>query len=184
MKKQKNFHTHAKGFTLFEMLVYIALLALVAAPALSITWIFIQDHIYAERLAKIDDDGAFVLGIITEQGKKSKAINGATIFNTNPGKLVLTLSTNDTVTIESYQKTITQQSGVLTITKLRFFKNNETPVDITSDMWTVKNFTLQNLSSTKAATIGITLGLTSANQTLSKPYAVERTFTTSLTLWP
>lgn len=175
--------SRSQGFTLIEMLVYIALVTLVMVPALSMTWMFVQDHIFAERLAALDDEGMFILQTITNKGKSANALHGASVWNTNPGKLVLTMANGDIVTIDTYQKTIVEQGQPRTITALRVTTNSDAPMDLTSTRWTVTKFTLQNLSSLKASTINITLGLAAANPT-SSPYDVERTWTTSLTLWP
>ncbi len=170
------------GLSLVEYVIYIGIAAVVLVAMVSYAWILINDQTKQERLAEVNDVGAYVLETIVYETERASMIGGSTVYGTNPGKLVLNFSSGPNVTFETYQTTVYLGDTPVTITKLTRQEGTGLPVDITGDNINITNFVLTDLSKTGATTVAIDLTLNSLNPEDSKVYESENSWTTSVTL--
>lgn len=171
-----------KGFTLIEFIIYIGIVTLVLIASLTFAWTLINDQIKQERLIEVNDNGSFVLEKISYYTKRAASLDAQTIYDINPGKLVLNYSSNPQVIIDTYQKEVTLGEISTTIIKLRIKIGAEPAIDIISDKINVTNFIITDLSNASAVTLKIDLSLEAVNPSKSKTYEAQNSWTTSFTL--
>ncbi|NQT50352.1 prepilin-type N-terminal cleavage/methylation domain-containing protein [Candidatus Kuenenbacteria bacterium] len=171
-----------KGFTLIEIIIYLGIVTVLLTACLSFAWVIINDQIKQEQLTEVNDAGTFVLDKITYHSKRANAINAQTLYDLNPGKLILNYVSGPQITIDTYEKQITLGDTQTTITKLRLQHGSDPAVDITGDKINVTNFTISDLSNANAYTIQIEFAIETVNPTNSKTYEAQNSWTTSVTL--
>ncbi len=170
-----------KGFTLIELLIYIGISLIVITSLLSTAWIVIQDQIKQERFEEVYSTGTFILDKISYLEKRANTLAGSTVYDTNPGKITLTFTSNPSITIDTYQKDITIAGSTITITKLRWTEGSNPSIDLTSDRVNVSQFILKDLSSGSAKTTKIDMTLESVNPTGSTVYGAQYTWSSTIT---
>lgn len=171
-----------RGFTLIELIVYICLTSIVLMSSLSISFLIINDQIKESVIAEVNGNGEFVIEKIAYLAKRAGAVNAETIYNANPGKLVLDYAVNPQITIDTYDKQIVLNGAAVTIKKLRFKQGAGAAVDLTSDRVNVANFSLINLSGLNSVSIEADLSLESVNPSSSAAYASENSWSVPVTL--
>lgn len=170
-----------KGFTLIELVLYIALVGMILTTALTFTWTIIQDQNKQASLSEAYYNFSFAAEKISYYLERASSLEGTTIYNSHPGKLVINYPNIDQVTVDSYEKIITQGDNDITIRKLRFTQG-ATIEDLTSDQINVTDFTLNNISLPKADTIQVNLSLEHINPSNSKQYEGKFSQSFSVTL--
>ncbi|GEM_PF-2860605 len=185
MKHNKSFTKKFffRGFTLLEMILYIALLVLVTIPALSLAWIFINDQTKESQISTLLHSRVFIFETIGKYVKEAASLSAAeSIFGVNPGKLVLNSDTGSKIIFDTYQKSVIIAGRNVIIEKLRIDVGTGAKEDITPDDITVSEFSFLNLSSSNAATIFLTLAIDSVNPSNMKMYESNKKATISFTI--
>ncbi|MFH0779396.1 MAG: prepilin-type N-terminal cleavage/methylation domain-containing protein [Parcubacteria group bacterium] len=172
----------ARGFTLIELIVYICITSIVLMSSLSIAFLIINDQIKESVIAEVRGNGDFSMEKISYYAQRASAVNTQTVYNSNPGKLVLDYASNPQITIDAYDKTITLNGQAVTIKKLRLKQGSGQAIDLTSDRVEVINFSLLNLSGTNAVSIEADLSLKSVNPSSSAIYASENSWSVPVTV--
>ena len=182
MRSPKNKKIKGRGFTLVEFLIYIGMVTFVLISSITFAWILINDQTKSESLAEVNDNGSFILNKISYYTKRVDTIDNQTIYDTNPGKLVLNYASNPQIIFDTYQKQVTLGDIAVNITKLRMKEGVNPAVDITSDRVDVTNFIITDFSKTGATTIKVDLTLETVNPSKSKAYEAQNSWTTSITI--
>ncbi len=172
-----------KGFTLIELILYVAILAIVVIAILTFAWTFINDQQKQQRLTEVDDSGAMILDQIIYQVKNANSVDGETVFDSNPGKLVINFPSQPQITFDTYEKNVTLGDVVTTIKILRMTEDASPAVHLTSEAVTVTNFVINDLSNSIATTLQIQLSLEAVNPAGAQAYEAQNSWTTSVTLW-
>lgn len=170
-----------KGFTLIELIIYLAIVAIVLTASVSFAWVLINDQIKQQAITEINDNAHFVMDKFVYHTKRSIEIDAQTIFDSNPGKLVLNYFTNPQITIDTYRKEITMGDATVLITKLRLQHGTDPAQDLTSDEINITNFTVTNLSNPNAKTVQVDLSMEKVNPSNHKIYEAQNSWTISLT---
>jgi len=170
-----------KGFTLIELIIYLAIIAIVLTASISFAWVLINDQIKLHAITELNDNAHFVMDKFVYHAKRAIEIDAQTVFDSNPGKLVLNYHTNPQITIDTYTKQITVGDQTVNITKLRLKHGADPAQDITSDEVNVTNFTITNLSNPNAKTIQVALNMEKVNPSSHKIYEAQNSWTISLT---
>ncbi len=130
-----------KGFTLIELIIYIAIIGLIMSSFVSFSIIMANSRNKNYAAREVQANFRNILDIVTRKVKEANSINmGASIFGSDPG--VLSLSMDD----PSKDPTIIdldQDDGVMQITE-----GTSNPVAITSNEIQVTNLVFENLSGT------------------------------------
>ncbi len=171
-----------KGFTLIEIIIYLAIITTILIASLNFAWTIINDQTKQENLSEVNNAGRFILDKITYNTKRSNAIEAGSIYDANPGKLILSYIANPQMIIDTYDKQITLGGTDLTITKLRLTRGANLAVDLTGDKINVSNFVITDSSNASAVTINIELTLSAINPSETKSYEAQNSWTTSITV--
>ncbi|MFA5076491.1 MAG: prepilin-type N-terminal cleavage/methylation domain-containing protein [Patescibacteria group bacterium] len=171
-----------RGFTLIEFVIYIGIVTFVLIASLTFAWTIINDQIKQGNLIEVNYHGGFIMQKVLYYSQRASTVDAQTVYNTNPGKLVLNYPTNPQIVIDTYQKQITLGGNPVTITKLRFQEGVSTAIDLTSDEVTVNNFSITNLSTANVTTFRVDLDLEAVNPSGSKTYEAQNAWTISATL--
>lgn len=170
-----------KGFTLIEFIIYISLTSFLVIASLNFIWTIVGDKVKQEQLSGVNDSGAFVLKKIFYSIQRADGLNGQSVFNIHPGKLVLNTTSGQTV-FDTYQKNVSLGSTTIAITKLRMTEGISPATDLTSDEIDVRSFVINNFSNSGATTIRVNLTLGSVNPAGTKIYEAQNSWTTSATI--
>ena len=168
------------GFTLLESIIYIGITAVVVLSLISLAWSFINNHTKEKITISVNNNASFVMDQISSNVERAVSLGGATVYDSNPGTLVINVPTDPVMTIDTTTKGVTCGDEDMTITKLQLTQDGST-YDLTSDKVTVDNFVVTDLSSTGDTTIQIELTLSYPVAT-TKIYEYEKSFTTSATI--
>lgn len=170
-----------KGFTLIELIMYIALVGLIMITALTFTWTIIQDQNKQASLSEAYYNYSFASEKISYYLERAASLEGSTVYNSHPGTIVINYPNMSQVTIDSYEKIINQGGNNITIRKLRFNQGAVTE-DLTSDKINITNFTINNISLPLSDTLQVNLSVEHINPSNSKQY--EGKFSQSFSITP
>lgn len=171
-----------RGFTLFEVLVYIGIVAFVTLPAMGLAWVLVGDHVKHDQVAEVDAIGAFVLHRIARETRNALQIEQGTAFGIQPGSLLLVGSGNTITTFDTETRTILFGAQPVMVHKLRVRVGNGAATDLTSDAVDVTRFVLSDRSSNSRPIIEIELTLAAVNPGNDVRYAAQRRWTTTIAL--
>lgn len=125
-----------RGFTLLELLIYIAIISVVLIVATKLSSQVLAVKAKSTALSEVNRNARFVMDrIVTEVGE-ADAIAAGTVFGTNPGRLELTVTDlgNSPTVFAVTDGTLTVQLG------------SGPALPLTSSQVTVTGFTLQDMS--------------------------------------
>lgn len=165
-----------------EFIMYICITGIMLVSSVSIAFMIINNQIKQSIVSEINDNGNFAINKISYLTKRASAINAQTIFNVNPGKLILDFTGEPQITIDTYQKQIIANGTNINILKLRMKQGSSPAIDLTSDKVHVTDFLLTDLSGTYADSVSIYLTLQSINPSNSAIYASQKSWGVSLTV--
>ncbi|MDP4008574.1 MAG: prepilin-type N-terminal cleavage/methylation domain-containing protein [Candidatus Peregrinibacteria bacterium] len=151
-----------KGFTLIELIIYVAIASGVLVSVITFAWAVIGSGVKVDVSSELTQNGRFVLEKITQEIHAAEdVVIGSSTFGVSPGVLTLDLSgPNTDVVFDTYAKDVTVGGQVISITKLRMQDGTDPAVDITSDKVNLTNFVLTNLTrDTEPANINIEITL-------------------------
>lgn len=170
------------GFTLLEIVIYLAIVVLVTVPAATIGWVFVHDAVAQQRVAEVDAVGAFALAQVQRQMRTAQAMDAATVYNTHPGTLAFTRSDSTRVVVDTETRSVPFAGQSATIRKLRVREGNGPILDLTSDAVDVTQFTVINRTTAGVTSVEVTLDLAAVNPGNDSRYGARRTWTTAATL--
>lgn len=174
--------SNKSGFTLIEYIMYIGITSVVLLAAFSFVWTIINNQVKMQVLIEVDNNGTFVLEKLSYYTKRADTIDATTVYDSNPGKLVINYATDPQITFDTYEKEITLGDSSVMITKLRMKIGADPAEDITSDGVDVTNFVLTDFSVGQIKTINFDLTIESVNPSGSQKYAAENSWTTTVTV--
>lgn len=166
---------------MIELIIYIGLTAFLVVASLNFIWTIIGDKTKQEQLAMVNDNGVFILKKIVYDVKRADSLSGQSVFDINPGKLVLNTAVGQIV-FDTYQKDVTLGGTTVIITKLRLTEGVAPSSDLTPDEVDVQNFVVNNFSKSGASTVGINLTLSSVNPAGSTIYEAQNAWSISATI--
>jgi len=172
----------AKAFTLVELIIYIAILAIVLVSTIGFLWNVIGGSVRVSTSAELMYNSRLVLYKITRSGRGANDVLTAnSTFGSHPGVLVFGYTSGD-ITFDTATKSITVGGQSVMIRKLRMKTGSSSPIDLTSDKVDVTNFVVKNRTKgtePKNVKIEVTLAFVNPgqdparNQTLSFETAVS-----------
>lgn len=160
------------GFTLIEMIIYIALFSIVLGVIIQLFW---QVRISAEKggiARELKENAAQIMEVIKYQIRNSEGIdNAGSSFGVNPGTLAIQ-NNADGNTIDIYEKNVEAGGKSVTLRKLRLTENGADSYDLSSDRTDIEKFQITDLSPPgKPDTVQIELALKSVNPGSDPQYA-------------
>ncbi len=158
-----------KGFSIFEVVVYIAIVSVVMVSILAIAAESMSSRVKTVAMQQVNYQSQFVLSRLTNDVRAATEID-VTAFAAD----ILTVTLADGTT-HRYEVIANQ---------LTLSVNGATPVALTTTAVTVDTFALENRTpitvSTAIHDVAITLSLSSAANNVSPNYAATQTLTTSV----
>lgn len=156
-----------KGFSLFEVVVYIAIVSVVMVSILAIAAESMSSRVRAVAMQQVNYQSQFVMSRLTNDIRSATAID-ATDLATNT--LTVTLADGTT-----HQYTVT--AGVLTLSE-----NGATPVALTGSDVTVTTFTLadRTIVGSTVQTVAIELTIENNASNVRPEYAAAQTLTSTI----
>ena len=133
-----------KAFTLIELIIYIAILAIVLVSAIGFFWNVIGGSVRVSASAELTYSARLVLDNISRSGRSANdVITGISTFDSHPGVLVFATTGGD-ITFDTALKDITVGGQNVTIRTLRMKTGIGSPLDLTSDKVNVTHFVVKN----------------------------------------
>ncbi|MBI5413189.1 hypothetical protein HZA42_02455 [Candidatus Peregrinibacteria bacterium] len=133
-----------KAFTFIEIIIYIAVIAIVLVSAMRILWDVIGGSVRVSASTEIAYSARLVLDNITRAGRGANdVLTASSTFGTHPGVLVFS-NTGGDITFDTAAKNIIIGGQSVTIRKLRMKTGAGLPIDLTSDKVDVTNFVVKN----------------------------------------
>jgi len=174
-----------KGFTLAELIVYVAIGAVVLVSAVSVAWNILIDQGISQNKREVYMNARTVIHQLQQQIKKADDITtGSCTFDSHPGILTLDFPGGSTdVIFDTYTKDVTVGQQTTTIRKLRIKEGAGDYIDLTSDKVNVTDFVLTNFTrGSEAKNININLTLESTNPDNDPNYAASISLETAVTI--
>lgn len=150
-----------KGFTLIEMLIYVAVLSIIILAVSSFFLWAVRSNIKAKAMRETQDNARRAMEVMTSEIKEAKSIYTPTsIFDSYPGQLSLRTTKylpegEETTYIDFY----------LCGTQLCFKKESQNPIALTSDKVEVTNLIFVQIVSGEIPSIQINLKVNFKNPT-------------------
>ena len=154
------------GFTVIELILYIAIAATVLVTAVNIGWNLITTEANIIGKQEVYMNARTVMNHIQISIREAEDVTtGSSTFDTHPGVLTLDYPGSGTdIIIDTYNKEVTAGGQATTIRKLRLKNGPADYLDITTDKVDVTNFVLTNLTrGSENHNINIELTLEKAN---------------------
>ena len=164
-----------KGFTLVEVLLYLAILSIVVLAFSSFLFLSYTSRIRASVISEVEQQGDQTMTLITQNIR-----NAANVSSPLSG------STSNSLTLTQYtagvSPTVFDQLG----NTMRITEGAGSAINITSNRVNVTNFSFQNLSRPSTpGNIQIKFTLTYASSSNRNEYSYSKTFISTASLrWP
>lgn len=164
-----------KGFTLVEMLLYLAVLSIVVLAFSSFLFLSYTSRVKAAAIAEIEQQGSQTMSLITQNIRNAASIT-APATGVSASSLTLTEYTG------ANSPTVFDQSG----STLRITEGVTAAVNLTSNRVIVSNLSFQNLSRLSTpGVVQIKFTLTHVNPSNRGEYIYSKNFTSTASLrWP
>jgi prepilin-type N-terminal cleavage/methylation domain-containing protein len=174
-----------KGFTLVELIIYIAIASMVLVGAVNVAW----NLITANATSDLKRDVYMNARVVTEEfGRQVRGAEdvdtGSSTFGANPGVLTLDYPGGNTDKVfDTYNKDVVVGGQIVNITKLRITEGTSDPVDLTNDHVDVGDFTLTDLTqASEPDNVLLELTLDSVNPGGDMKYDVSISVQTSISI--
>ncbi|MBI2473227.1 prepilin-type N-terminal cleavage/methylation domain-containing protein [Candidatus Uhrbacteria bacterium] len=165
---------HNKGFTLVELVVYIGLASIVFLAVIGQQMTFLQMRVKHQTIAQVEQEGQFVMQLITQTLRNAQAINSPPAGSSAS---ILSIDVFDAVD----DPTVFDVSGG----QIRLTQGSAAAVEITSGLLSVASFTIENVSRLDTpGSVRIQFTLSRINAGGVIPYAYEKTFYGTASLRP
>lgn len=164
-----------KGFTLVEILLYLAVLSIIVFALSSFLFLAYTSRVRATVIAEVEQQGSQTMSIITQNIRNAVSIT-APASGSTAASLTLTEYTG------ANSPTVFDQSG----DTLRITEGVAAAVNITSNRVVVSNLSFQNLSRPSTpGVVQIKFTLTHINPSNRGEYIYSKDFTSTASLrWP
>ncbi len=153
-------HTHTKGFTLIEMVVYAAVLGILSVLAINATLIMTQAYASLRASRDLNASATAVLERMTREIRTATGVDPSSVTGTNPSDLVL--NTKDAggaaTTVEFYV-----QNGLINVKEGGVAKGA-----LMTSSTQASNFVVRTMSGTNSKAVKIELTITATRGTKSK----------------
>lgn len=161
-----------KGFTLVELILYIALAAILLLSVFSLFWLVVESRIKNQTMAEVDQQGIQIIQVITQDIRNAESVNYPTVGN-SASELSLDIidGTKDPTIFDILNDTLQIKEGTA----------NE--IEITSSRIRISDLEFQNSSRNGTSdTIKIKFTLSHANPENKNEYNYSKTFYGSATI--
>ncbi len=137
-----------KGFTMMELIVYIAIASVVLVAAINVGWNLMIGYANTNSKQEVYLNSRLVMNAMGIKIREAEdVLTASSTFDTNPGVLTLDYPGADTdVIIDTYTKNIILGGQETTIRKLRMKEGIADYVDLTTDEVNITNFVLTDLT--------------------------------------
>ena len=161
-----------KGFTLIEMLLYLAILAVVVLALSSFIFLTYSSSIKASTISEVEQQGSQTMSIITQNIRNAASMTSPATGGLPASSFVGTSYTGALLFAQSGNKLQITDGAVTT--------------DITSNRVVVSGLSFQNLSRPSTpGVVRISFTLTHINPSNRGEYIYSKTFTSTASLrWP
>ncbi|MFH0820934.1 MAG: hypothetical protein V1908_04120 [Candidatus Peregrinibacteria bacterium] len=141
----KFFHSKQRGGLTFpEVMIYIALGALVLTGIISFSWRVIGSGVKVEVSTELTQESRLALERITQSIQAADGVTTGT-FSSHPGTVTLDYPGTADIVIDTYTTTVTVGGQEVAIRKLRLREGAAAAVDLTSNRMNVTNFVITQL---------------------------------------
>jgi len=160
------------GFTLVELLLYIALTTVMIATVSGYIYLTLQARVKGQVIAEVEQQGIQAIQNMTQIIRNATGVNSPALGASGSSTSVTVLNFSNSPTVFNVV------AGVFRITE-----GAKTPVPLTNDRVTVSAFTVTNVSqSTSSNTLRLQFTLTAVNPNGRSEYSYAKTFTTTADL--
>lgn len=161
-----------KGFTLIEMLLYLALMSIVITAASVILNVLIASRLKSQAISEVEQQGVQVLQMITQSIRNSDAVNSP-VMGANAASISLDVYTlGDDPTVYD-----------LSTGELRITEGAGSPIPLNSSKTVISNLLFENVSrASTPGTIRIKFDISFDNQSGNVNYDYSKTFRGSASL--
>lgn len=167
-----------KGFTLIEMLVYIAILIIIAFVLTAFIFWTISSNTKIKVKHEVLDNTRRAMEIMTYEVKEAKSVYTPTsVFGLSPGQLSLETTHN----LPNEEKT-TYLDFYLCNQQICLKRENNEPIAITSDKTIIDNLVFSRVLASSTETVQINLGLRYNNPVNRPEWQASTTLVTTITL--
>lgn len=159
-------HKHTRGFTLIEMLLYIALASILLVVATMFTALILEARIKNQTIAEVEQQGQYIARLITQTIRNAEEVTTPGV-GSNSTSLVL-----DVVAASNDPTTFSLSSGVV-----RIQEGGSTAVPLSNDRVVVSNLVFYNYAGTNApGIVRFSFTVTHANPEGRNAYSFTKTF--------
>jgi len=156
------------GFTLVEVLLYSALVALVLTAAVQLIFVVLENKEKNESVQAVEEHAELALARISQTVRQSADIVRTgprkTVFDTNPGRLTVAMPGGTEIVFDTYSKSVSQGTRTFSVTALRRTQTGAASVDLTSGEVNVTQFIIRNRTQgTEPDNVKVEFTLASAN---------------------
>lgn len=168
----KDFKSTQKGFTLVELLLYIAISSVVLLSTSLFLSLLLGSNIKNQTIAEVEQQGMQTMSMIAQTIRNSENITSPTVGSSD------TSLTLDVINVSNDPTVFDISSGSIQITE-----GAGSAVPLTNERVTASNISFENLSYTGTnGTIQIEFTLTYINSSGRNEYDFSKTFTSSASL--
>jgi Tfp pilus assembly protein PilW len=160
---------YPKGFTLVELLLYVALTTIMAATVSTFVFLTLQARVKSQVTTEVEQQGMQVMQLVTQ------IVRNATGITTPPIGTSGSVATVTVLNIASSPTTFDLAAGTLRITE-----GANAPVALTNTRVTASGLTFTNVSrSASSRTMRVQFTLAAVNSSGRNEYDYAKTFTTT-----
>ncbi len=161
------------GFTLVELLLYIATASLLLLAISSFAILLSESRIKHRTITEVEQQGQFITELISQAVRNAEAVTSPAVGSSGTS-LVL-----DVVDTANDPTSFSVSSGTLQMAR----GSGPTTLDLSSSAVTVSGFTVTNLSRNNTSnSVKIEFTVTSVNPTGRNEFDFEQSFTTTATV--
>ncbi len=159
----------SKGYSLIELVIYIALFAVISAVVVQSLIFVMKTYANARSFRTLQQNGELVMERITREVRQSNNIlTASSVFGTTPGILTVSGLNSD---LTQYADTFSVTNGVVSLS------TNGTVSNLSTNEVLVSNLTFWNITTTGVKAVKVQLSLTTNNNP-----TVTKTFYTTVVL--
>lgn len=173
------------GFTLMEVLLYVALSSIVIGGGTAIALRVLEDRAKHESVLEVQQLGELVVSRMQQNIRAADdVITASSTFGTHPGVLTLDFPGAGTdVIFDTYTTSVSFGGRMTTIRKLQMTDGGAAAVDLTSDLVDVTNFVLNDRTpGSETDNVQIELTIARVNLDNVPTYSAEQSFQTSVSI--
>ncbi len=160
---------HPKGFTLIELLLYISVSGMVLLALSGFFFMLLQARIKGESIAEVDEQGAAVMEMITQEVRNSSAIS-----------LPVVGQSGDSLVLSPDDPAKSPETFSLSGSTIQVAEGTDDPLPLTNTKVAATNFHVENLSALGTpGSVRISFTLARVNVSGRNEYDYVKTFEVS-----